>query len=430
MSHHSGASAIASNRVVTGRGSTFPMQSRHGRGEPESNSHISCNRCRKSLSTTIFVCACDCVFCEGKYILLSSRTIYIPLIFLHILNVECTYSHFNNSSTCPVCQKTLGTKDFMELVVADPSSATEETLKNTFQTIFTKYSLSSNVLGYQEMCSRLMKSFDDDRRAVRFLLKQFVLESKSAGRQSGSIERAFEDLKAEYTNMKQATSSQRIQTDQIIADLRHRVQALTGTVQEQQKKIDEKDTQINQFRRMCSSDSVGRIPGSSHSGGSGSGQNNVRRSHDHSNSPAPPMPGFVMRKHAEEHAKEKALYEITRSRGPPNMAVEGGNGRQSYGKYTERSSETDSVITPIQVPPPNYYAQGRRMSPSVVPNTPRIRDLSAGSSYVFTSSNSRNALKRPRHDAPTSSYVSPVLMNKSGYGQTGERRSIGVFSSR
>jgi hypothetical protein len=317
----------------------------------------------------------------------------------------------------------------MELVVADPSSATEETLKNTFQTIFTKYSPTSKVLGYQEMCSRLMKSFDDDRRAVRFLLKQFVLESKSAGRQSGSIERAFEDLKAEYTHMKQATSSQRIQTEQVIADLRHRVQALTGTVQEQQKKIDEKDNQISQFRRMCSSEGMRRIPGSSHSGGSGGGQSNVRHSHIRGDSPAPPMPGFVMQKHADEHAKEKALYEITR-RGPPNMTLEGGNGRQSYDKYIERSSDIDSVITPIQVPPPNYYSQGRRMSPSVVPHTPRIRDLSAGSSYVFTSSNSRNALKRPRHDTPTSSYVSPVPLSKPGFGQTGERRSIGTFSSR
>lgn len=272
-----------------------------------------------------------------------------------------------------------------------------------------------------------MKSFDDDRRAVRFLLKQFVLESKSAGRQTGSIERAYAELKAEFTQMKQATSSQRIQTEQVIADLRHRVQALTGTVQEQQKKIDEKDNQINQFRRMCSSDGTSRIPGRSSSSGSTGDRNSVPPNHDHRGSPAPPMAGFVMRKQAEEHAKEKALYEISRSRGPPNLNVEGGSSRQPYGKYVEGSSDINSVITPIQVPPPNYYAQGRRMSPSVVPNTPRIRDLSAGSSYVFTSSNSRP--KRPRHDAPTSSYISPVPLSHPAYGRTGERRSIGVFSN-
>lgn len=30
-------------------------------------SSINCNRCRKPLSTTVYLCACDCVFCEGKF---------------------------------------------------------------------------------------------------------------------------------------------------------------------------------------------------------------------------------------------------------------------------------------------------------------------------------------------------------------------------
>jgi hypothetical protein len=354
-------------------------------------------------------------------------------VFLTItpFTIECTYSHFNSSSTCPVCQKTLGANDFLELVVADPSPATEETLKNTFQTMFTKYSSASNVLGHQEMCSRLMKSFDDDRRAVRFLLKQFVLESKSAGRQSGSIERAYEELKKEYTHMKQAVSSQRIQTEQAIVDLRHRVQALTGTVQEQQKKIDEKDKQISQFQRMCG-EGLGRGLSSSNSLGSGSGRDNVHSSRDRGTSPAPPMPGFVIRKQAQEHAKEQALHDISRSRGPPNISGEDGKSRPSLGKYSVGASDMNSIITPIQVPPPNHFLQNRRMSPGVS-NTPRIRDLSAGSSYVFTSSSNRNTAKRPRHDAPmssSSSYISPLPFNKSGYGRTGEHRAKGGYSSR
>ena len=28
---------------------------------------INCNRCRKPLATTLFICSCDCVFCEGMY---------------------------------------------------------------------------------------------------------------------------------------------------------------------------------------------------------------------------------------------------------------------------------------------------------------------------------------------------------------------------
>ena len=251
----------------------------------------------------------------------------------------------------------------MELVVADPSSATEETLKNTFQTIFTKYASSSNTLSHQEMCTRLLKSFDDDRRAVRFLLKQFVLESKTAGQQSGNIGRAHEQLKKEHTHLKQAMSSQRIQTEQTIADLQHRVQALTGTVQEQQKKIDEKDTQINQFRQMYAADGMARVPSSSHSNSSGGrqggGGGGTPVTHSRSGGgqqqqqqpthPTPPMHGFVMQKQARERAKEQALGEMKRSRGPP-IVPGGGGGRHLGGMGGP--SDIDSVITPIQAPPP------------------------------------------------------------------------------
>jgi hypothetical protein len=323
----------------------------------------------------------------------------------------------------------------MELVVADPSSATEETLKNSFQTLFTKYTSASNAISHQEMCTRLLKSFDDDRRSVRFLLKQFVLESKMAGRQSGTIGRAYEELKAEHTHLKQASSSQRIQTEQTIADLQHRVQALTGTVQEQQKKIDEKDTQINQFRQLYASEGSIRIPGSSRSNGSGGGRVALQANHDIRDTYAPPMPGFVIQKQARERAKEQALEKMTRSRGPLNTEAMNGTRRQTLGNHMGGLSDIDSVITPIQIPPPNHHLQNRHISPSVVPNTPRIRDLSAGSSYVFTSSGNRNSMKRARYDAPTSSSssISPVPPNSYGYvrnGSGGRAPSFGGFGSR
>jgi hypothetical protein len=50
---------MAGRGLVSRSGSAAP--SSHGR----KNSYMSCNRCHKSLSTTCFVCACDCVFCEG-----------------------------------------------------------------------------------------------------------------------------------------------------------------------------------------------------------------------------------------------------------------------------------------------------------------------------------------------------------------------------
>ena len=318
--------------------------------------------------------------------------------------------------------------------MADPSSASEESLKNAFQTLFTKMASDSNVISPQELCTRLLKTNDDYRRIMRFVLKQIVLENKTAGRQSGNLGRAFEDQKAEITNLKQTVNSQRIQMEQIVADNRHKVQALMGTVQELQKKVEEKDTQIVQFRQLISSSQGAvRIPGSSHSHGSGGGRIPMQPVHFNNASPsAPPMPGFVMQKQARERAKEEAIGAFARSRGPiqgaPTLKHMGGG-----------LSEIDSVITPIQVPPPNHHLlrNQRHSSPHVVlPNTPRIRDLSAHSSYVFTSSSGRNpAAKRARYGGSSSMSPSGVApQNPYGYsgrsGSGGRTPSYGSFGSR
>lgn len=330
----------------------------------------------------------------------------------------------------------------MELVVADPSAATGGTLKNTFQSLFTKFGSDTNAISQQEICTRLLKSMDDDRRALRFLLKQYVLQGKMAGRQSGTSDRTIEELKSENTQLKQSSSSQRIQTDQVIADLRHRLQAATGTVQELQKKVEEKDTQIMQFRQLVSSssDRAVRIPGSSHSHGSGSGRIPLQPAHHNNASPAPPMPGYILQEQARERAKEEARREYSRSRVP----LQGGTDSRLSSNYMSGGggvSEIDSVITPIQVPPPNHHlGRNRYSSPSVlIPGTPRIRDYSAGSSYVFTSSGGRNPLnKRTRYEgapASSSSSISPsgAPRNSFGYGggrSGGRTSSYGSFGSR
>lgn len=301
----------------------------------------------------------------------------------------------------------------MELVIADPSSAIDSQ-KNTFQSIFTKFNSSSNELSYSEMCSRLMKAMDDDRRAVKFMLKQFVADTNSSGQRTGNMGRAYQNLHKEFTLFKQSANSQRIQHEQTIADLQHRVQALTGSLQEQQKKNAEKDTQLNQFRQLYASEA--RVPGSSHSSSSGGDRHHHLRHHRTPPSAGsggrgpshqqPPMQGFIVQKQARERANRAALDQMTRSRvpvGPSNS-----------------SSDMDSVITPIQVPPPHHQQQHHHMMNSsshggIPPSTPRIRDLSAGSAYRFTSrSREDNKRRRGAMDGPPSSSISPGYAFSSG----------------
>jgi hypothetical protein len=50
--------------VLSRGGTSVNTPSKRG-GPPPSG--FRCNRCAKPLTTTCFVCACDCVFCEGTY---------------------------------------------------------------------------------------------------------------------------------------------------------------------------------------------------------------------------------------------------------------------------------------------------------------------------------------------------------------------------
>jgi hypothetical protein len=286
----------------------------------------------------------------------------------------------------------------MELVIADPSASTTETVKNSFQTIFTKCTKSSNAISHQEMCQRLLKNLDIDRRAVRFLMKQFVNDVSNQGQRSGNIGRAYEVLKQENTQLKQASSSQRLQMEQTIADLQHRVQALNGTVQGQQQKLQDKDKQLMRFRELYQADGMARIPSSSHSQSSGGkrGHNVVNSSNHHQQHQEqqhaqPPMQGFVMQKQARERAKEQALGEFTR-RGPV---------------VTRPLTNESSLLTPMQLPRRplstgslssasghHQHQQQQHHHPSV-PSTPRIRDLSSSNGYVFTSSASGRGVAHP-----------------------------------
>ena len=291
-------------------------------------------------------------------------------------------------------------------MVADPSTATEDTLKNTYQTLFTKYSANSNTLSHTEMCTRLMRSLEDDKRAVRFLLKQFVVETRTAGQRSGNVGRAYEELKKEHTKLQQSMSSQRLQADKTVKDLQHRLQALTGTMTEMQKKIDEKDTQLNQFRNVYAAEGLSRMPpppssaarsiaSSSRSGGGGS------------IAAPPPMQVFVENKKRKERERDRERAEMTH-RGVPPIAARrpptsqrhhdhdfgvGSSHMQQHPFNGGSGSDGDSMVTPI-VPPPHHHRvrSSSSFSPHGGNGNSNIRgNLAAGTGYTFTSRS-----KRPR----------------------------------
>ena len=399
-----------------GRSSNNPQQS------STSVTGIGCNRCSKNLTTTLFVCSCDCVFCEGKSFILhrvlcqccSDLCTYRPSPFLSLSHPaqECTYEHFNSSSICPCCNKTLGVNDFLELVVADASSSQQDSsgsIKSAFQGMFTKLSSNSRIVSHKDMCSRVLKSLDDNRRTVRFLLKQFVRETNTKGQHSGDLGRENARLQQELTQLKQSMNSERINHQKTTADLQHRMQALQSTNESLQVDLKKKEEQVAQYRGIFAAEGQARMPSSSHSGSSGGGKRGQP-------SPGlPPMQGFVQQRQAHELAKQQALQQMTRGRSPfdnaghhptssrpPSMVVPPSSSMRGGGVLS---------TTPIAIPRSSRSTGSAGSSGLNLPPTPRIRDFTSSSGYRFhgrSSSSGGGAYPHKRARTPNSRGHSPA----------------------
>ena len=97
----------------------------------------------------------------------------------------------------------------MELCIADPTPASLDASKNSFQDMLTKYKQGSPMLTHGDMCMRILKSHDDHGRKVKFLMKQLVNDVRAHGHRSGNMARMNEKLTQELTQVKQAASGQR-----------------------------------------------------------------------------------------------------------------------------------------------------------------------------------------------------------------------------
>eukprot|EP00985_Skeletonema_marinoi_P016495 scaffold8888_cov131-Skeletonema_marinoi.AAC.1 len=360
-----------SSRVGTGmsvRSSGMPPGSSSSSGRPPAASNLSCNKCSKPLATTCFLCSCDCIFCEAWRALTNLSFRYqLPRSLS-----ECTYSHFERSSQCPTCGRRLAENDFTELVVADANTGTD-VVKSNMQSLLTKKH-SGGMLQYSEICQSLIRQVDSTKQATKFLLKQLLLESHKSGRNNLMASRTHEALQAENTQLKQLNSSQRLQYEQTITTLQNKLNAREATIAEQNKMID-------QFRKY-------------HGGGGGGGRgghahmvpNSSSASFSSSSSlggGAPPLRGLMAQREANKIAQQNTL-----------------NGRsQPFMNAMQNSSRSKS-------PGANFrpFSGGSTEGGSVSSNTPRIRDLSAGSGYHFTGMSNHNQPlnKRRRGGTPGS----------------------------
>lgn len=190
---------------------------------------LLCNLCQKSLATTCFLCACDCIFCE-----------------------ECTYSHFESSSQCPVCKKELTENDFTELVVADGTSTeSNNSVKTSIQALFSRQSQSTDKgLPLSDLCFSLIRQIDVVKRSTKFLLKQLLMDNNRHERKLQGTLRSNEALKNDIAVLKKVKVANREQYEQFNKDLKNRLFAKESHIKELQRKLTEKDVILGQFRQF------------------------------------------------------------------------------------------------------------------------------------------------------------------------------------
>jgi hypothetical protein len=364
--------------------------------------------------------------------------------------IECTYQHFEQSSHCPICQKTLTENDFTELVVADATNSSADITKTSLQALFSKQSKTSNLKGsglpYSDLCFSLIRQIDVVKQSTKFLLKQLLMNSNSQSRKVAVVFRHNEKLKSDMTLLKQGQSTQRIQYEQVNNDLKNRLNARESRIQELNAKLAEKERMIEQFQRLHSghgssggggnggglgsvsvsaSASASHPKGHSHSTASVSGQSyhqippstsasnrhhgdrrsrgggdgngggimDRHRNNSHQLSSGssiasttagvePPLKGLMMQRQAHQIAQQQAFVS---KRGPNMPPSSSGMSRMS--QQQQQQQQHHHSMGPPSAPgfPRPYSSNNSISSNSLNSNTPRVRDLSHGTAFNFTS---------------------------------------------
>ena len=264
--------------------------------------------------------------------------------------------------------------------MADATNTTNEATKNTLQALFVKKTSSSS-LPFSDLCFSLIRQIDAVKISTKFLLKQFLMDANTNGRQCGQAARLCEALKQEVTQLKQLSSTQRLEYQQVTADMQNKLQAREAVIVELQRKIQSME-KGNQGGHVVPRSSSGPAPPSRLGMGRPSSvdQSGMMRNPSRQE---PPLKGFMMQKEAKERAQQQALQA---QRAPSVL----GRSSQNHGVKRSRSYGTELIpsshgqqtnVTPIQMVARPFSSN----SSGSIPGTPRIRDLSSSSGYRFTS---------------------------------------------
>lgn len=303
------------------------------------------------------------------------NSIWQNALYHHLFSSDCTYSHFERSSQCPTCRKTLGDQDFTELVVADGSNGASDIAKSSMQAMFSKKN-NGGYLPHAELCQSLIRQIDASKQNTKFLLKQLLVETHKQSRSNMGALRAQEQLRNENTQLKQTVSSQRLQYEQTIKDLQNKLQARESDIKELQG-------MLGKFQKHYG------VKASDYSVGGGSSVSSRHMVPGSSSGAGPRQTGILGGIDAQRRERENTSQNAMSGRFA---------GRQQLFMNDNRGRSPGATFRPLSS---NSVGSG---------SSGGIRNYTGNSAYTFTgpSNQQHNLNKRRRNGTPGSAPMSPT----------------------
>ena len=358
------------------------------------------------------------------------------------LYLDCTYNHFEHSSECPKCGRILNEQDFTELVVSNNGASGTDIVKSSLQSLFARQrggSNGANTLPFSDLCFGVIRQIDAVKQSTKFLLKQLLMETSMSHKRYLQGRAVQSKMKEEMTRLKQENQSQKLQYEQVHADLRRKLQAREQDISDLQGKVAKKDKQLDQFRQLHSAATMDRGASSHRNSHNG---NIIPPSSSQSMQREPPLRAIMKQKEANEQHQMQLLQQGASSSHRIGSSV-GGSSAQGLGVSRHHNPSVLSSLMQRQHHQQQYQQQQNLRRPfsgasassgSGLPSTPRIRDLSSASGYTFTATASNSGghgiNKRMRMSTPTGMSPNTAFAHNTSTQQPWSAGSGTAFARR
>ena len=221
---------------------------------------MTCNKCQKHLTATVYLYHCSCLICDGKMILaqkVDSRHIGTASETTQARSKWCTLSNSflslslntfiecATTDSCPSCgTRVEGPHHVRELLITSasdkkPGGAATAAKTDSSQWLFVKERPSNEPLATRDILVRLLKQHQKQKDVTKVVLRQLARKTRFLQR---------ECLK--YRHGVASTRTQEVDLRQELHKRKEMLDIQSAKVKNLEQQLHEKDLQIRKFQKM------------------------------------------------------------------------------------------------------------------------------------------------------------------------------------